>query len=750
MANSVPNYVSNDDLAEILPVYADNIKAIENVYGSKNLLKNLAYTRTINGVTFTVNADGSINVNGTASADINFIVCSVGAWHANPLCILSGCPASGSSSTYYLRLIRPGVVSRNDTGSGVLLDVDIVKDGVVRIDVLNGTTVNNALFKPMIRDARIKDSTYVPYAPTNKELATWAANSVLGAKNLLKVSATSKKANGVTFTVYDDGSVLVDTGGSAASNTTDMVLNYGLQIPGECIMTGCPSGGSGSTFRLMYTSWGGQGIEYADTGTGVNIKNIPIESNPNVRVVLRVSNGATVSNKLFKPMIRLADDTDTTYQPHAMTNKQLTDDKAEETPIYNLYGSKNLIKNTAYGKTENNVSFTVRDDGSVRASTGENQSSARAMLTICSQVKLPAGNYYLTGAPSNADRTKYSLFVARTRNGNVSYITNDKDENPAYVDIIDGDIINVVVDVRSGQTLDEVFYPMIRDSRIKDNTFVPYVPINKDLMSWKFNSYFGVHNILPKSEGTYFSKLGTGTELTYTDGNHAFDITCPASSSSDAHGVYQGGSQVKSIAQKLFDNYPPMKVSFYYKASAAVLGRVCVEKPGGTNDITLPTTWTKFEDTTYINPTNGNYYPPVIYNYSNTAITINVKDFCYSIVEDTDNTYRSYALTNRQLTELSTKLAPLSYSVGKELTSGDLNNIKTPGMYVYTLASAANITNRPTGYTGAAVMYVIEEWSNYLRQILMLRDAASIATRVYMGQNGWSHWCGIDLTDLGA
>ena len=52
----------------------------------------------------------------------------------------------------------------------------------------------------------------------------------------------------------------------------------------------------------------------------------PFNGKPNkVGFYIRVKNGVTVNNLVFKPMVRLASDPDDTYQPYAMTNRQLTD-----------------------------------------------------------------------------------------------------------------------------------------------------------------------------------------------------------------------------------------------------------------------------------------------------------------------------------------------------------------------------------------------------------------------------------------
>ena len=53
--------------------------------------------------------------------------------------------------------------------------------------------------------------------------------------------------------------------------------------------------------------------------------NNSIKAGKAISVACVVYNGTTVNDLVFKPMLRLASDPDNTYQPYAMTNKELTD-----------------------------------------------------------------------------------------------------------------------------------------------------------------------------------------------------------------------------------------------------------------------------------------------------------------------------------------------------------------------------------------------------------------------------------------
>lgn len=126
-------------------------------------------------------------------------------------------------------------------------------------------------------------------------------------KNLLKVTATSRTSNGITFTVNDDGSINVN--GTATANTYLVLGTVGLTGGVTYALNGCPSGGGNSTYRLY---WQGVSGNY-DEGSGTTYKP-PSDSEVNIRIV--IYNGATVDNLTFYPMVRLASNADSSYEPY--------------------------------------------------------------------------------------------------------------------------------------------------------------------------------------------------------------------------------------------------------------------------------------------------------------------------------------------------------------------------------------------------------------------------------------------------
>lgn len=147
-----------------------------------------------------------------------------------------------------------------------------------------------------------------------------------GAKNLLKITGTSQTIRNVTFTVNDDGTVSVD----GTNNTTSTAVFYLNVLPADtapnyngCRLTGCPQGGSTSTYRLALQLNSGSYTTYAsDTGGGTTIRNVPSSE---CRVGIFVYAGATVDDLIFKPMICSAEDhaASDAFVPYTPTLREL-------------------------------------------------------------------------------------------------------------------------------------------------------------------------------------------------------------------------------------------------------------------------------------------------------------------------------------------------------------------------------------------------------------------------------------------
>lgn len=146
--------------------------------GAKNLLKITATSQTINGVTFTVNADQTVTVNGTNTGTGSATYVIVPNWQAILIpdgdYWLLGCPQGGGSDTFDIRWYRYSPnASAYDIGSGAAIHKNgNTVESNIAIVVKAGVTVNNLTFKPMLctaEDYAISPE-FVPYTPTMREL----------------------------------------------------------------------------------------------------------------------------------------------------------------------------------------------------------------------------------------------------------------------------------------------------------------------------------------------------------------------------------------------------------------------------------------------------------------------------------------------------------------------------------------------------------------------------------------------------
>ena len=130
-------------------------KSTQETRSGKNLLPNDATSTTISGITYTINSDGTIKVNGTASADSVFYLNSTNITIPSGTYTFNGCPSNGSWDTYSM-----GFGGYNDSGNGTTFTLNTDYSNRAYIRIANGYNANNLLFKPMISTS---GGEYEPY-----------------------------------------------------------------------------------------------------------------------------------------------------------------------------------------------------------------------------------------------------------------------------------------------------------------------------------------------------------------------------------------------------------------------------------------------------------------------------------------------------------------------------------------------------------------------------------------------------------
>lgn len=136
--------------------------------GAKNKLDHTAYTRTVNGVTYTVNADRSITITSDGTNTQSLLYLTQSASLPAGSYILSGC-TGGSSTTYDLRVKVGDTVTHNyDDGTPFTADGSQIEASIV----VRAAQTLNITIAPMIctADDYAASPDYVPYVPTMLEL----------------------------------------------------------------------------------------------------------------------------------------------------------------------------------------------------------------------------------------------------------------------------------------------------------------------------------------------------------------------------------------------------------------------------------------------------------------------------------------------------------------------------------------------------------------------------------------------------
>lgn len=247
----------------------------------------------------------------------------------------------------------------------------------------DATTFNNAVVCPMIclKSFYELDTSFEPYAKTNQQLtqdttALLDNLEVNGAVNMLPNNGTSQTLGDghVTFIVNDDKTVTVTADGQQTSSVEFPLYTNSDGSPhliGKTIkLSGCPSGGSSSTYSIQAyrigTTDGSTGTA-SDLGDGVTFTWLNNGSGTKavVKIIIRPNYSGTIT---FKPMITVPS-YNGDYVPYAKSNKELTEDVVNEY-ISSEFDSSNII-------TNHNL-YAQRD--------GKN-------LYLYGWVELPAGTY---------------------------------------------------------------------------------------------------------------------------------------------------------------------------------------------------------------------------------------------------------------------------------------------------------------------------------------------------------------------
>ena len=184
------------------------LKAEISVYG-KNLI---AYpyeceSQTSNGITLTVNSDGSLTANGTATANCYFILNSAVRKYREGKYFLSGCTAGGSRNTYYISVRNRDDATYTmfhvDIGDGIIINLSEEDTLGVDLRIMKGTTVNDLTFYPQIEMGEVQSDYEKPEPEQTVNLSSFMNTAddeviISGGKAFKKSNSISEDISSTT------------------------------------------------------------------------------------------------------------------------------------------------------------------------------------------------------------------------------------------------------------------------------------------------------------------------------------------------------------------------------------------------------------------------------------------------------------------------------------------------------------------------------------------------------------------------
>lgn len=209
----------NPDYPQEIKSLGDN-GTIEVKTVGKNLFRNTLTTHTYNGLTFTVNDDKSVTVNGTATIDTWMNVGYANVDNSKKYS-LSGCPTGGNWGKYGFIIDSNGVA--RDYGNGAILVPSVTGKANFILAVWGGVTVSNLKFYPQLELGEIS----TPYEPYTETTALIPIDAPFYDGDYIEVYADGSGKivrNSYAYSVNGDNVYFHDEWGNSSDNSVNFTL----------------------------------------------------------------------------------------------------------------------------------------------------------------------------------------------------------------------------------------------------------------------------------------------------------------------------------------------------------------------------------------------------------------------------------------------------------------------------------------------------------------------------------------------
>lgn len=508
---SVENITKIEGTAEGKNIYIDDASAEplidimlegesqQATRSGKNLLDNTATTKISNGITFTVNSDGTVLVDGTNDTSANSSLV-INRYDLSPgTYILNGCPSGGASNTYRLAIQETGsysILGSIDIGNGSReFTIDTTTSVQIAIFIQKGLTINNLLFKPMLRKATIADDTYEQYgASPSPDYLSEIEN--LEGENICPSLNTTRTINGVTFTKNKDGSITMN--GTATADAT-YPINVNTTTNTRTVLLK-----ANSNYRMLSSYESGkyttQVFYLKNNVMTYSSSLIETVEETKVGMYIRVYKDAVLDNVTIYPQITKGEE----YKPYVPYNS-----------LGFLDIGENLIKAREYSATVNNVERSITNglvklNGTMgEAAAGSNAFSIignwtanySAYDTSIEYIKLKAGTYTLSihNVKGSCTEGSLALVAGNTNPKKTKAKIQLKNETSKTFTLEEESICRISVEYNVGCTFNNFEFNVM----LNKGSQAPYIPYQEQA------EYFPLSEGQKLYKGSYLADDGT-------------------------------------------------------------------------------------------------------------------------------------------------------------------------------------------------------------------------------------------------
>ena len=190
----------------------------------------------------------------------------------------------------------------------------------------------------------------------------------------------SRHINGVDCTINEDKTVTVN--GTSTGNVFFQLQAKSCTIPkGSYFLSGCPAGGTGSTYSLYavgYDSSGKEIFRKSDYGSGITITN-PVDK-ATLSVIIFILPNTTVNNLTFRPQIEVGT-TKTEYEQYITPQTEIAEVDGAVNGITSISPNMTLLCDTS-GMTINAKYISTSGSADTEKISALNEAFANAKAVI--------------------------------------------------------------------------------------------------------------------------------------------------------------------------------------------------------------------------------------------------------------------------------------------------------------------------------------------------------------------------------